>query len=366
MKTQRLTAREVDKFFSKERPVFIRNVFKGQISMMLEREGRPLSFLIPRGDDWLRLDFPFEVIKNSVDLKRFLLKPNPPMQLWLGKKAPKGYKLQQATHSFDVVPIPELEEITMPPVDPNVVHPSPGREAFEIMTFNKVVEAFSEEHEALLTQIDFHHRSLEVAEARFNEVDPVYGVLMWLKENVFDEESKKQLIRNALFGKDEPGEGEKADYTLPRTYSALKEWVKVISSNGKYANLQERFKAYKAGARNGYNPKEESEASLGLHAKEAEAAPKAAHTLRSVPEMKAQALQDQEGAHLKRAFDLMNGESDPAVEQAEDDIQKANDISKSLVCDVCGFVAKSSKGLGPHKAKAHNVKKASRSKKKGR
>lgn len=292
MKKQKLTAQEIDKFFSKERPVFVRNVCDMLVSLSLQdpdfSEGKKgLHILIPKEPGWKRLDAPFDVIKQSSDLKKFLLKEDPPLQLWLGKKPPKGYKLLIENCAYEVVGLPEVEKLEMPPVDPDVVNPSPGREAFEILTFNKVFEAFSEERGVLVTQlefhraqIEFHRRSLEAAEGKFSEVDSVYGVLKWLRENVFDEESKRQLIRNALCGEAQPAPGEVVDYTLPRTYSALKEWVSAISSNGKYANLQERFRAYNDGFRHGRTADGSKE--VGLHVKDPEAAPKAAHALRSV------------------------------------------------------------------------------------
>lgn len=331
MKTQKLTSKQIDRFFSKERPVFLRNVSDMLVSLSLASVyGEPMHFLISKERGWKRLDAPFDAIKNSSDLKKFLLKDASPIQLWLGTKPPGGYKLLEQNCAFEVVGLPVEEKVEMPPVDPDVVHPVPAREVFEIMTFNKVFEAFSEERETLVTQIEFHQKSLKAAEDRFSETDSIHGVLKWLKENIFDEDPKKLLIRNALCGKDQPSAGGAADYTLPRTYSALKEWVSAISANGRYANLQERFRAYNEGFRHGRVPSGERVEPASLHTKRGERASKVARTLRSVKK---------------------------AEKKVETRLRKKPAIIRgTFPCDQCSFTSPTANGLGAHRYQKHGVR----------
>jgi hypothetical protein len=258
-------AAELDKFLSVDRDVFIRNVTKRQTSMSLgmateysrENWGYRPSILVPVSESWFKLMAPLELIRKSEDLLIFLRKGY--LELWNPEdpsQVPEMYEyLTPNDPARSAVPPKEepLEPPTIASEDlPEYCVATPALEKFSSLQFGDVLKAVEEENWEVLKQIDFHEkqiefhtRSLEAAQSQFNEINPVYGVLQWLKDNVFDDGARRGLIRAALEGSEgDPGRvtPEKGPaYGLPSTYKTLLKRVKSLSMDGKFASFQARF-----------------------------------------------------------------------------------------------------------------------------
>jgi hypothetical protein len=374
-----MSAMALDKFLSKPREIFVRNAFDDrQISMSFGRaadyvgrwSARP-SVLIPPHSGWLRVMMPFEEIKNSEDFLVFVTRGA--LELWnpedpnawpteythltsLGKNPPT--LVEKAEMSPPPVEADSLQEEQLAEGDPIPEVPEEDAQAQVVervcqerlaqqakhpvhwLQFMDILGAVEEENVAVQQQIEFHKRqidfhsnSLLAAKRQFDEINPIYGVFLWLKENVFGDEPQKQLIRSALGGGPEAGDevidAKRRLQRFPSTYRTLLRRVKALSVDGKYANFQERADAYNK------NGQKTPGAEAVQSAAERAAAKRIEDALRKGPPKKSKKAASKKATPKKKV------------------IRKG---SKHFACDLCGFVSPTPNGLGAHKFRVHGIK----------
>lgn len=375
--SKRMSAVELDKFLSKPREVFLRNPSETcQVSMSfgraadyLGRWSSRMSVLIPPNSGWLRVVAPFEEIKNSEDFLSFATRgileiwnPEDP-NVWpsdyqhltsLGKnRVTEVAKAEMSPPPIEADPLPEekdeeeLSEEGTPVSEPSeeqlreaVVQEAcrarledAAGKPLSWLQFNDVLCAVEEENAAVQQQIEFHKRqidfhsnSLLAVKRQFDEINPVYGVLLWLKENIFGDEPQKQLVRAALGEGPETGDenldAKRRLTRFPSTYRTLLRRVRALSVDGKYANFRERAAAYNANS--------QSTPARGsiLSDAEREAAQRIDEALRKGPKKTKKTIPRK------------------AVPKS----------SKELTCDMCKYISKTPQGLGAHKFHVHGVK----------
>jgi len=319
-----LSRSALEAFFFKERPVFIRNISQMQVSLEIPRKHSiSRRLVVAVGDSWKKLSFPFEDIKRSADLKNMLVTRIPPaLELWLGEGEPPEWEdfydwrlegdevsTAEADHAAEAMArVQKMSEDFERSAARIASENSEGREEaarFMDFTFNKVFDSFSDDRDILLGQIEFHKNSLAIVEERLAEVDPVYGVLLWLKDNVFEPEVSKELVRAALRGENPAENGD--DFTLPLTYKSMMDHV----------NRLDEIKLQGGGSMRGAMMRFSSE--------------------------------EQPANQKKR------GRPKKVAETVLVPPKEKKSLRRTCKCDLCDFKAKGTAGLGAHKAHKHGI-----------
>ena len=319
-----LSPMDLNLFFSKERDVFVRNLHPtAQICFIVGALDSSRSFLIPKGSRWYRLSVTSSELKESLDFRKLLLRKPPILQLWQEEGCPEEYDIL-SEGGFGELPEKDEQDARIEAEADRYRKESAARwaiaggagrtEAANLMdiTFDKVFASFSDERDALLKQVDFHKKSLSTVEERLAEVDPVYGVLLWLKNNVFGTEFPKGLVQAALRG--EAPTSADDDFTLPSTYKSMMEYVSRLDE------IKIRGGGSMRGAMMNFASSEAPLSDTVLKTKKGPGRPKKVLTETVLVPPKE-----------KKSF------------------------RRSCKCDLCDFKAKGLAGLGAHKKHKHHI-----------